>query len=161
MQSIIARLKQMGKIHTAENYSCTLKSFMQFRGDRDVLLSEIDSSPIRTSFGKSNCAASCAKRVPTTAICGSLNTTAIGLRLWLYVRKAARIMTGDARLVARFVQQGQLIRGVTGDKCAGCWFAWSTDRLWVRHAPFQCLNVPDRCCPCSACVLSRPVGNPP
>ena len=29
---------------------------------------------------------------------------------------AARIMTGDARLVARFVQQGQLIRGVTGDK---------------------------------------------
>lgn len=43
MQSIIARLKQMGKIRTAENYSCTLKSFMQFRGDRDVLLSEIDS----------------------------------------------------------------------------------------------------------------------
>ena len=43
MQGIIARLKQMGKIRTAENYSCTLKSFMQFRGDRDVLLSEIDS----------------------------------------------------------------------------------------------------------------------
>ena len=43
MQGIIARLKQMGKICTAENYSCTLKSFMQFRGDRDVLLSEIDS----------------------------------------------------------------------------------------------------------------------
>lgn len=42
-QGIIARLKQMGKICTAENYSCTLKSFMQFRGDRDVLLSEIDS----------------------------------------------------------------------------------------------------------------------
>ena len=38
MQGIIARLKQMGKIRTAENYSCTLKSFMQFRGDRDVLL---------------------------------------------------------------------------------------------------------------------------
>ena len=37
MQGIIARLKQMGKIRTAENYSCTLKSFMQFRGDRDVL----------------------------------------------------------------------------------------------------------------------------
>ena len=33
----------MGKIRTAENYSCTLKSFIQFRGDRDVLLSEIDS----------------------------------------------------------------------------------------------------------------------
>ena len=43
MQGIIARLKQMGKIRTAENYSCTLKSLMQFRGDRDVLLSEIDS----------------------------------------------------------------------------------------------------------------------
>ena len=43
MQSIIARLKQMGKIRTAENYSCTLKSFMQFRQDRDILLSEIDS----------------------------------------------------------------------------------------------------------------------
>lgn len=43
MQGVIARLKQMGKIRTAENYSCTLKSFMQFRGDRDVLLSEIDS----------------------------------------------------------------------------------------------------------------------
>ena len=43
MQGIIARLKQMGKIRTAENYSCALKSFMQFRGDRDVLLSEIDS----------------------------------------------------------------------------------------------------------------------
>ncbi len=40
---IIARLKQMGKIRTAENYSCTLKSFMQFRQDRDILLSEIDS----------------------------------------------------------------------------------------------------------------------
>ena len=43
MQGIIARLKQMGKIRTAENYSCTLKSFMQFRGDRDILLSDIDS----------------------------------------------------------------------------------------------------------------------
>ncbi len=43
MQGIIVRLKQMGKIRTAENYSCTLKSFMQFRGNRDVLLSEIDS----------------------------------------------------------------------------------------------------------------------
>ena len=43
MQGIIARLKQMGKIRTAENYSCTLKSFMQFRQDRDILLSEIDS----------------------------------------------------------------------------------------------------------------------
>ena len=43
MQGIITRLKQMGKIRTAENYSCTLKSFMQFRGDRDILLSDIDA----------------------------------------------------------------------------------------------------------------------
>ena len=43
MQGIIARLKQMSKIRTAENYSCTLKSFMQFRGDRDIMLSDIDS----------------------------------------------------------------------------------------------------------------------
>ena len=43
MQGVIAHLRQMGKIRTVENYSCTLKSFMQFRGDRDVLLSEIDS----------------------------------------------------------------------------------------------------------------------
>lgn len=43
MQGIIARLKQMGKIRTAENYSCTLKSFMQFRQDKDILLSDIDS----------------------------------------------------------------------------------------------------------------------
>lgn len=43
MEGIIVRLRQMGKICTAENYSCTLKSFMQFRGDRDILLSEIDS----------------------------------------------------------------------------------------------------------------------
>lgn len=43
MQGIIVRLKQMGKIRTAENYSYTLKSFMQFRGDRDILLSDIDS----------------------------------------------------------------------------------------------------------------------
>lgn len=43
MQDVIAHLKQMGKIHTAENYSCTLKSFMQFRLDKDILLSEIDS----------------------------------------------------------------------------------------------------------------------
>ena len=43
MQGVIAHLRQMGKIRTAENYSCTLKSFMQFRQDRDILLSEIDS----------------------------------------------------------------------------------------------------------------------
>ena len=43
MENVITQLKQIGKLRTAENYSYTLKSFMQFRGDRDVLLSEIDS----------------------------------------------------------------------------------------------------------------------
>ena len=43
MGNVITQLKQIGKLRTAENYSYTLKSFMQFRGDRDVLLSEIDS----------------------------------------------------------------------------------------------------------------------
>ena len=43
MQATMARLKQMGKIRTAENYSYALKSFMQFRQGKDVPLSEIDS----------------------------------------------------------------------------------------------------------------------
>jgi len=43
MQGIIAHLKQMGKIRTAENYSYALKSFMQFRQGKDVALSEVDS----------------------------------------------------------------------------------------------------------------------
>lgn len=43
MQGVITRLRLMGKIRTAENYSYTLKSFMQFRQNRDILLSEIDS----------------------------------------------------------------------------------------------------------------------
>ena len=47
MQSTIVRLKQMGKICTAENYSYALKSFMQFRRGRDILLSEVDSDLMR------------------------------------------------------------------------------------------------------------------
>lgn len=43
MQGIIARLKQMGKIRTAENYSCTLKSFMKFRENKYAQLDDIDS----------------------------------------------------------------------------------------------------------------------
>ncbi len=43
MQSIITHLKQLGKIRTAENYSYALRSFMQFRQGKDVLLAEIDS----------------------------------------------------------------------------------------------------------------------
>ena len=43
MQGVIAQLQQMGKQHTSETYRCTLKSFMQFREDKDVLLDDIDS----------------------------------------------------------------------------------------------------------------------
>ena len=38
MQGVIAQLQQMGKQRTSETYRCTLKSFMQFREDKDVLL---------------------------------------------------------------------------------------------------------------------------
>lgn len=43
MQSIIARLKQIGKQRTSETYTATLKSFMKFREEKDLLLGEIDS----------------------------------------------------------------------------------------------------------------------
>lgn len=43
MRATIAHLGQMGKTRTAENYSCALKSFMRFRQDKDVPLSEIDA----------------------------------------------------------------------------------------------------------------------
>lgn len=41
MESIIAQLKQMGKLRTAETYTATLRSFMRFRNDTDVLLDDI------------------------------------------------------------------------------------------------------------------------
>ena len=43
MQGVIAQLQQMGKQRTSETYRCTLKSFMQFRENEDVLLADIDS----------------------------------------------------------------------------------------------------------------------
>ena len=43
MQGVITQLQQMGKQRTSETYRCTLKSFMQFREDEDVLLADIDS----------------------------------------------------------------------------------------------------------------------
>lgn len=43
MEGIIARLKQLNKERTAENYMSTLDSFMRFREDKDVLLDEIGS----------------------------------------------------------------------------------------------------------------------
>ena len=42
-QRVIAQLQQMGKQRTSETYRCTLKSFMQFREEKDVLLEDIDS----------------------------------------------------------------------------------------------------------------------
>ena len=43
MQGVIAQLQQMGKQRTSETYRCTLKSFIQFREDEDMLLADIDS----------------------------------------------------------------------------------------------------------------------
>ena len=43
MQSVIAQLQQMGKQRTSETYRCTLKSFMQFRENKDVLLEDVGS----------------------------------------------------------------------------------------------------------------------
>lgn len=43
MEGVIARLKQLNKERTAENYAATLNSFMRFREDKDVLLDEIGS----------------------------------------------------------------------------------------------------------------------
>ena len=43
MQGVIAQLQQMDKQRTSETYRCTLKSFMRFREDEDVLLEDIDS----------------------------------------------------------------------------------------------------------------------
>ena len=44
MQSIIIQLHQMGKQRTSETYQATLRSFMQFRENKDILLDKIDSS---------------------------------------------------------------------------------------------------------------------
>lgn len=43
MQGVIAQLQKMGKQRTSETYRCTLKNFMQFREDNDVLLDDVDS----------------------------------------------------------------------------------------------------------------------
>lgn len=43
MQNVIARFKQMRRQRTSETYSVTLKSFMQFLEDRDILFEDIDS----------------------------------------------------------------------------------------------------------------------
>ena len=43
MQGVIAQLQQMGKQRTSETYCATLRSFMNFRVDKDILLEDIDS----------------------------------------------------------------------------------------------------------------------
>ena len=43
MQGIIAQLQQMDKQRTSETYRATLKSFMHFQKDKDILLEEINS----------------------------------------------------------------------------------------------------------------------
>ena len=43
MHSVIAQLKQLGKIRTSETYTATLKSFMVFREEQDVPLDGMDS----------------------------------------------------------------------------------------------------------------------
>lgn len=43
MQSVIARLQLIGKERTAETYHSTLKSFMKYRQEQDILLEDIDS----------------------------------------------------------------------------------------------------------------------
>ena len=43
MHGVIAQLKQLGKVRTAETYTATLKSFMAFRDEQDVPLDGITS----------------------------------------------------------------------------------------------------------------------
>ncbi len=43
MEELVARLQHLGKIRTSETYAAAEKSFMRFRGGRDLLLNKIDS----------------------------------------------------------------------------------------------------------------------
>ncbi|MCH5334922.1 MAG: site-specific integrase [Alistipes sp.] len=43
MRGVIIKLKSLNKHRTAENYATTLNSFTQFRGDEDLLLSEVNA----------------------------------------------------------------------------------------------------------------------
>lgn len=43
MQSLIIRLKELGKVRTSETYATTLNSFMRFRKDRDIMLDDVDA----------------------------------------------------------------------------------------------------------------------
>ena len=46
MQGIISQLQLMGKQRTSETYRATLRSFMSFREDKDILLEEVDSDTL-------------------------------------------------------------------------------------------------------------------
>jgi len=48
MQSTIERLKSLGKIRTAETYTCTLNSFMCFRKNTNISLDEMDAELMLT-----------------------------------------------------------------------------------------------------------------
>lgn len=48
MESVIAKLKQNGKIRTAETYKATLNSFKKFRDDEDIMLDCINSEIMET-----------------------------------------------------------------------------------------------------------------
>lgn len=43
MQGVITQLQSMGKLRTSETYATTLRSFMLFRENRDVLLRDVDA----------------------------------------------------------------------------------------------------------------------
>ena len=48
MESVIAKLKSLGKIRTSETYATSLKSFRRFRGDKDLALEAMDSELMTT-----------------------------------------------------------------------------------------------------------------
>ena len=46
MRDIIARMQSLGRVRSAETYQSTLRSFMRFRGGRDILLDELDADMV-------------------------------------------------------------------------------------------------------------------
>ena len=47
MRGVILQLQQMGKQRTSETYRATLRSFMQFRDNKDILLEDINSDTMQ------------------------------------------------------------------------------------------------------------------
>lgn len=46
MRDIIARMQSLGRVRSAETYQSALRSFMRFRGGRDILLDELDADMV-------------------------------------------------------------------------------------------------------------------